>query len=273
MVLPLVLFGALELLLRLLGLGFDPQFFKRSKINGRDCYVANESFGLRFFPRSLARHPAPAVMSATKAPGVFRIFIFGESAALGDPRPNYGAGCYLEVLLAERFPQTKFEVINTSVTAINSHAILPIARECAQHAGDLWLIYMGNNEMVGPFGAATVFGARAPPIWLVRAQLQLRRLRLGQLLVEAGQRFHKANSPPAGWRGMEMFVQNQVSPDDRSRQRVYRNFQRNLEDIVRAGLGSGATNHPLDCGGKSQRLPAVRLRSWGGPVPRRPRGL
>ena len=46
------------------------------------------------------------------------------------------------------------------MTAINSHAILPIARECARRDGDLWIIYMGNNEMVGPFGAGTVFGSR-----------------------------------------------------------------------------------------------------------------
>src|SRR5471032_1731539 len=79
-VLPLIVFGGLELLLRLLGVGFDPHFFKLARIGGQDCYVANEDFGLRFFPRSMARIPAPVVMPATKAPGTFRIFIFGESA-------------------------------------------------------------------------------------------------------------------------------------------------------------------------------------------------
>lgn len=240
LVLPLIFLGGLELFLRMAGFGYDPYFFKRASIGGKDCYVANDDFGLRFFPRSQVRFPDTLVMPAAKAPDTCRIFIFGESAALGDPRPNYGAGCYLETLLAERFPQAKFEVINTGVTAINSHAILPIARECAGHAGDLWIIYMGNNEMVGPFGAATVFGWRAPPLWLVRAQSQLRQLRLSQLLLEASKKLHKPNSPAPGWGGMEMFVKNQVSPDDARRQRVYGNFERNLEDILRAGLDSGA---------------------------------
>src|SRR5206468_4355878 len=133
----LLTFGALELLLRLLGFGFDPHFFKKTNLPGMEGYLANPDFGLRFFPRSQVRIPDMAVMPATKAPDTFRIFIFGESAALGDPRPNYGAGCYLEVLLSERFPQARFEIINTGVTAINSHAILPIAQECARHAGDL----------------------------------------------------------------------------------------------------------------------------------------
>ncbi len=238
-VLPLFALGALELVLRLAGFGFDPHFFKRTSIGGRDCYAANEDFGLRFFPRSQVRFPPPVVMPAAKGPGSCRIFIFGESAALGDPRPNFGAGSYLEVLLRERFPEAKFEVINTAVTAINSHAILPIARECARHEGDLWIIYMGNNEMVGPFGAATVFGPRAPPLWLVRAQVQLGRLRLGQLLLEGAHKLQKAG-PAAGWGGMEMFVQSQVPPNDPGRHRVYRNFERNLDDILKAGLDSGA---------------------------------
>ena len=236
----LIVFGGSELLLRALGYGFDPHFFKRAKIGGHDFYVANESFGLRFFPRSLARFPPPMVMPATKAPGTLRIFILGESAAIGDPRPNYGAGCYLDALLAERYPQAKFEIINTGVTAINSHAILPIAQECARHQGDLWLIYMGNNEMVGPFGAVTVFGAKAPPLWLVRTQLQLRRLRFCQLMFDVAQKLQKANPAAAGWRGMEMFAQNQVAPDDPKRERVYRNFEANLDGILKAGLDSGA---------------------------------
>ena len=236
----LLVFGGTELLLRVFGYGFDPHFFKRAKIGGHDFYVANESFGLRFFPRSLARFPPPVVMPATKAPDTLRIFIFGESAAIGDPRPNYGAGCYLDVLLAGRYPQAKFEIINTGVTAINSHAILPIAQECARHQGDLWLIYMGNNEMVGPFGAVTVFGAKAPPLWLVRTQLQLRRLRFCQLMLDVAQKLQKANPAAAGWHGMEMFAQNQVAPNDPKRQRVYRNFERNLDEILKAGLDSGA---------------------------------
>jgi len=239
-VLPLIVLAGAELVLRLLRVGYDPHFFKQANVGGKEYYGANEDFGLRFFPRSLVRTPSPIAMPAKKAPGTCRIFIFGESAALGDPRPNYGAGCYLEVLLGERFPQTKFEVINTSMTAINSHVILPIAQECAGHEGDVWIVYMGNNEMVGPFGAATVFGWRAPPIWLVRAHLQVQRLRLVQLLLQLGQKLHKSSSATSSWHGMEMFTQNQVSPDDPRRQGVYTNFKRNLEDILKAGHAAGA---------------------------------
>jgi tetratricopeptide (TPR) repeat protein len=238
--LPLPLLAGVELLLRVGGYGYSTDFFKKATIGGQDYFVENDQFGLRFFPASLARVASPVLMAVKKAPGTIRIFILGESAALGDPRPNYGAGRYLETLLRARFPAAKFEVVNTAVTAINSHAILPIARECARHEGDVWIVYMGNNEMVGPFGAATVFGLQAPPLRLVRLTLMLKATRLGQLLGALGRKLRPGSSGPAEWHGMKMFLQNQVPPNDSRKEVVYRSFQQNLADILRAGLDSGA---------------------------------
>ena len=133
---------------------------------------------------------------------------------MGDPEPAFGPARYLEALLQLKYPSQRFEIVNVSFTAINSHVLLPLARECARHDGDLWIIYMGNNEMVGPFGAATVFGTRAPPLWWIRMQLQLRQWRLSQLLLSVGELRQQAKSAEARWGGMEMFVQNQVRPDD-----------------------------------------------------------
>jgi tetratricopeptide (TPR) repeat protein len=238
--LPLPLLAGVELLLRVGGYGHSTDFFKKATIAGQDYFVQNDQFGLSFFPAALARVASPVLMKANKPSGTIRIFILGESAALGDPRPNYGAGRYLEALLRARYPGTKFEVINTAVTAINSHVILPIARECARHQGDVWVVYMGNNEMVGPFGAATVFGLQAPPLRLVRLSLMLKETRLGQLLGALGHKLRPSSSGPSEWHGMKMFLQNQVPPNDARKEVVYRSFRQNLEDSLRAGLDSGA---------------------------------
>jgi len=224
--------------LRLAGCGHSTAFFQPAVIGGRACLVDNDQFGLRFFPPALARIPAPVVLPAAKAPGAIRIFVFGESAALGDPRPHFGASRYLGALLRERYPGQEFEVVNTAMTAINSHVILPQARECAGLQGDLWVIYMGNNEMVGPFGAATVFGRKAPPLWLVRTTLALQRTRICQLLLDAGRMFEGRGQ--TAWRGLGLFMENKVPPGDPRRAVVGRNFARNLEDILLAGLGGGA---------------------------------
>jgi len=236
---PLFLLGATEAALRLARYGHPTSFFLHTRIQGRDFYVPNDKFGLLFFPPGMVRSPLPMRMAADKPTNSFRIFLFGESAAQGDPDPTFGLGRYLEVLLRERYPESKFEVVCVAVTAINSHAVLRIARECAQHQGDLWLIYMGNNEMVGPFGASTVFGAQAPPLGLVRASLAVKTTRLGQLLESLAAKFKANSAARKSWGGMKMFLDQQVRSDAPARLRVYGHFRKNLEDILQAGRRAG----------------------------------
>ena len=238
--LPILALVVVELALRVGGYGYFTGFFKPLRIGDQPFLVENDAFGFRFFPRDLARMPLSLRMPANKAPGTYRIFILGESAAMGDPEPAFGAGRYLAALLHQHFPQAKFEVVNTAMTAINSHAILPIARDCARREGDLWVLYIGNNEMVGPFGAATVFGAKAPPWELVRCYLALEELRVGQMLLDLSRRI-RGSAPASSWGGMQMFLGNRVAPEARAREAVYRSFSKNLQDIVQAGLDSGAT--------------------------------
>ncbi|MGA2748153.1 MAG: tetratricopeptide repeat protein [Verrucomicrobiota bacterium] len=237
-VFPLLFFAVVEGALRVGGYGYDPSFFKKARIGGDDYFVNNDDFVFRFFPPQLARLPGALRMEAEKPPGTCRIFILGESAALGDPSPPYGAGRYLEALMSERYPGRRFEVVNVAITAINSHAIVAIARECARRQGDFWVIYMGNNEMVGPYGAASVFGAQAPPRWMVRASLALQETRAGQGLMALTRGLRKTEA--ASWGGMEMFMGRRIAPGDARKETVYRNFGENLRDIVSAGLDSGA---------------------------------
>ena len=238
-VLPLLLLGGMEAALRLAGYGHPTGFFKQIRIGQQKYLINNENFSLNFFPPQLARWPDPFVFPAARTPDTVRIFIFGESAAMGDPQPAYGASRFMEVLLRQRFPQKKFEVINLGITAIDSHVILPIARECARQAGDFWIVYMGNNEMVGPYGAATVFGAQALPLGAVRLNLAIQETRIGQLLVSVMRKLG-GKSKNTSWGGMEMFLENRLAPGDPRKETVYRNFEGNLNDIVAAGVNSGA---------------------------------
>jgi tetratricopeptide (TPR) repeat protein len=241
LVLPILLLGLAELVLRVAGYGYSTSFFAEwREPNGNKSLINNENFSLRFFPPGLARWPGPFKIAAEKPPGIRRIFVFGESAAMGDPQPSYGVSRYLEVLLRERFPQEKFEVINLGITAVNSHVILPIARECARRPADIWIIYTGNNEMVGPFGAATVFGGRAPPLWVARLKLAIQRTRVGQLAVGTIYKLNRGSTKNPSWGGMRMFLENQISPTDPRKERVYHNFESNLRGILQAGKKSGA---------------------------------
>ena len=236
--LPLVLLVIAEGIARWFGIGHSTDFFIRRSISGRTVWSENADFGLRFFPKELARVPSPLVMTEPKSPGTYRIFLFGESAALGDPEPAFGMGRYLRVLLEDRYPGSRFEVIPVAMTAINSHALLPIARECVHREGDLWIVYMGNNEMVGPFGAGTVLGPQVPSLLWVRKSLALQRLHLVQGLTEWFKR-KSAGAQATSWGGMKMFLDAQVPPFDPRKQAVYTAFQQNLNDMLRAAKGAG----------------------------------
>lgn len=238
-VLPLLIIGGLELGLRLCGYGYPTSFFLKTKISGKDYYVSNDRFGYRFFPPALARTPVPLRMAVNKPADTYRIFVFGESAAMGDPDPTFGAWRYLEVLLRERFPGTDFEVVCVAMTAINSHVILPIARECARRDGDLWIVYMGNNEMVGPFGAGSVFGSGITGTHLIRASIVAKSTKSGQLLNNLMQQLGVHSSAPKTWSGLNMFKDHQLRYDDPNRLRAYANFKQNLSDILRAGQDAG----------------------------------
>ncbi len=236
---PALVLGLAEVGLRVAGRGYPTRFLLPAHVGDRDVLIENPQFGRQFFPSALARSPAPTVIAARKPAGTFRILLFGESAALGDPRLAFGMGRYLEVLLGERFPTTRFEVVPMAMTAINSHALRLMALEAADYEGDLWIIYAGNNEMVGPFGAATVFGARSPSLAFVRTSLALKRTRLGQALSELAEGWAAPATTNLAWGGLKLFLENQLAPDDPRRQRAADHFENNLEAIVRRGIRAG----------------------------------
>ena len=238
-VIPLLLLGGLEAGLRLGGYGHPTGFFLKTRIGGRAVFVDNQNFGYRFFPRALVRVPEPQVVPAQKSNDTYRVFVFGESAALGDPEPAYGLPRMLELLLRDRFPGARFEVVNAAMTAINSHVILPIARDAARLKGDIWVIYMGNNEVYGPFGAGTVFGPQTPDLSFIRASIAVKKLRVGQLVDSLSTKWNRGSVVPKKWGGMEMFLQQQSRPDEPRRGKVDAHFRENLEAILNEGKKAG----------------------------------
>ncbi len=235
---PLVILTLLEISLRVAGFGYPTAFLLPSSNHDQKTLVQNNAFGWRFFGKRKSRTPAAISILRDKPSGVIRIFVFGESAAFGDPQPAFGLPRVLQATLSLRHPETKFEVVNAAMTAINSHVILPIARDCARAGGDIWVIYMGNNEFVGPFGAGTVFGSQTLPLPLIRASLALKQTRIGQMMSAALE--PRTPADKSEWGGMEMFLDQQVRDGDPKITGVYRNFESNLGDIIRAGHASGA---------------------------------
>ena len=174
--------GILELCLRMAGVGYPTTFFVKTRHEGEDYWMENPGFLYRFVPKAQARSPRPVMVPVAKQDHTIRIFVLGESAAMGDPEPAFGMPEILRVLLESRYPQTRFEVVNTALTAINSHLIHHIAAECVQKEADFLVLYMGNNEVTGPMGPGTVFGDTRSDSWMLQLGLQLKKYHLGQAM-------------------------------------------------------------------------------------------
>ncbi len=225
---PAGLLLVLEFGLRLAGFGYETSFFV--PLDG-DEYVTNQHFGWRFFPPHLARRPVPRVISRPKSAGTYRIFILGGSAAQGTPDEAYSFGRVLRVMLERAYPDRRFEVINTAMTAINSHVVREIARDCAAFEPDLFVVYMGNNEVVGPYGPGTVFAGFLDNLTMIRLSIAVRKLRIAQGV----DRITAALAPKRGWRGLEMFADRRVPANDPRLARTYAHFKSNLRDLCAAG--------------------------------------
>jgi tetratricopeptide (TPR) repeat protein len=249
---PILLLVMLEVALRVAGYGFPASTFIKyeapagDEANGKTLYCSNSKFGWWFFPREIARQFEPFVVPAEKSADTYRIFVLGESAAQGDPEPSYGFSRQLAVMLRQEYPSVNFEVFNASMTAINSHAIVKITEDCARLRPDLFIVYAGNNEVVGPYGAGTVFSPLSKSLFLIRASIAIKATRTGQLMARlanvAGRRAkaHSARTTPETWGGLEMFLGKQIRRDDERMRYVYSHFRSNLEDIIRIAQKSGA---------------------------------
>jgi tetratricopeptide (TPR) repeat protein len=233
MLLPVLLLGIAEGALRLFGVGFPTDLTVPCTMQSQPASCYNLFFPAPFFPPGMIKTPQAYAIPAKKPRGTFRIFVLGESAAMGDPDPAYGFSRYLEVMLRERFPALKFEVVNTGSVAINSHVLLPIARGLANQRPDLFIIYSGNNEVVGPYGPGTALTSSAMSLPVIRGSIFARSTRLGQLLTKVGTQKRE-------WGGMEMFLDKQVPARSPLMAHVYANFESSLRDTIAIARGSGA---------------------------------
>jgi tetratricopeptide (TPR) repeat protein len=231
---PVVVLGVVEALLRVAGVGYSTELLTPCTIQGVRASCYNLFFAAPFFPAGSVQTPRLYSIPNKKPAGTYRIFVLGESAAMGDPDPAYGFSRYLEVMLRERFPAMNFEVVNTGSVAINSHVVLPIARGLADRSPDLFIIYSGNNEVVGPYGPGTVLTSSGMSIPVVRSSIALRFTRIGQLVTKLG-------AQKKDWRGMEMFLDKQVRANSPLMDRVYENFTRNPRDTIAVGRDAEAS--------------------------------
>ncbi len=238
-----LLVGGTELVLRLSGYGHDTTFFRRETLPSSGAAAAtivreNRWVTAPYFSPELIRRPQAFRLAEKKPADTCRIFVLGSSAAMGDPEASFSLARMLEVMLRDAFPDKKFEVINAAITAVNSHVVREIAADCARLEPDFFIVYEGNNEVIGPYGPGTVFTPFLQSPTAIRLSIALRQTRTGQWLGSLAR--GTAPESQKEWGGMEMFLRNEITRQDPRLETTATHFRANLNAIVESARSAGA---------------------------------
>ena len=180
--LPLLVLLLIEVGLRIAGYGYDLSLFIEDPQN-KGYLVMNPHASKRYFTEvENATIGTFESFRKRKSSEVFRIFVLGESTTLGYPYMyNTSFHRWLSYRLMHTFPDKQFEIINLSLTAVNSYTVLGFAKELVDYQPDAVMIYCGQNEYYGTLGVGSTsrLGSNR---FVIQSLLRLRSSRLVQFL-------------------------------------------------------------------------------------------
>jgi tetratricopeptide (TPR) repeat protein len=152
---PVLFFVLLETGLRIFNYGNDyPQWV--NPIPGK--YILNPEIARKYFHNIQSiPNSNQDIFDEVKKPNAFRIFVLGESSGAGYPYIPIGAfSRYIQQRLSLEYPESRIEVINCSMTAINTYTLRDLFPGILEQKPDLVLIYAGHNEYYGALGVGSI---------------------------------------------------------------------------------------------------------------------
>lgn len=230
--LPFLLFGLLEGILRLAGLGGYPPIIRAIGPTEHGTLVITDPAGaITWF---IANRKRPGYNEQysfyqPKSPATTRIVLVGESAMKGYPEPRHLAGsAFLGEMLKDVWPDRHVEIINLGTTAVASYPVLGIMTEALDYAPDLVIVSTGHNEFFGTYGVASIGWAGGKP-WMLGATRFVHSLALVQALEKA----IPGRGPEENKTLMEMMVgRSYVGPDDWRRRAAANNLEHNVAAMI-----------------------------------------
>lgn len=153
--LPVLFFVLLEIGLRIFGYGFNNEQWDTAT-EGK--LMLNQEIARRYF-YNIERIPLSNqdVFDAAKKPNAYRIFVLGESSAAGYPFSPLGSfSRYIRDRLELVYPNSIIEVVNLSLTAVNSYTLRDLFPGVLEQKPDIILIYTGHNEYYGALGVGSM---------------------------------------------------------------------------------------------------------------------
>ncbi len=182
----LMIFALVELFLRLFSYGNDMHLFVTPNSEAKENYLkVNPYVGEKYFARFEATTGTNDIFHKQKPQNGFRIFLLGSSTLYGYPYDtNLMASRILHKRLQDAYPSKHIEVVNTSITAINSITLKDFMNQVLNYEPDAVLIYAGHNEYYGAFGVGSNETMSKSPL-ITSAHLKFMNLRIYQLMRSA----------------------------------------------------------------------------------------
>jgi tetratricopeptide (TPR) repeat protein len=251
---PLLFLLLLEGGLALTGWIEPVRLLKQVEHNGERFWTTNPRYGRQIFQRRAAPLPSHAWVSAEKDPDRKRVVVIGESAAAGFPSPDFSVARIMDAVWEIHAPHVPADFVNLTMTGINSHYLRRFMREAEVLNPDLIILYAGHNEVIGPFGPASIFGEYGHSVPVVRLLIALRHSRIGQGVVRIIKRFDGQDDGLPPWGGLDEFMELALFPGDPALEKMYRqsrsNFRAMLQRAARKRVPVLVVN------------PAVNLTDW-----------
>ena len=155
--LPVLFFLLLELGLRIFGYGFNYEQWDTATEDKSTLMLNQEVAKRYFYTTRRIPYSNQDVFDAEKKSNAFRVFVLGGSSAAGYPFSPLGSfSRYIRDRLTLLYPSSKIEVVNISMTAVNSYTVRDLFPGVLEQKPDLILIYAGHNEYYGALGVGSM---------------------------------------------------------------------------------------------------------------------
>jgi tetratricopeptide (TPR) repeat protein len=232
--LPIVLLIVLEIFLRIINYGYNLDQWVDA---GQEKYIINPIIGRRYFPSGdFSPNTIEDVFDQHKKINSFRVFVLGGSSAEGFPfNPMGSFSRYIRKRLELVYPNAKVEVVNISMTAVNSYTVLDLLPGVLDQEPDVILVYAGHNEYYGALGVGSVqsYGSSRT---LIRLMLYLNNFKITQLVRSSLQwvssLFASENNESSGTLMSRMAKDKYILLDSDIFNAGLQQFKDNLSDIL-----------------------------------------
>jgi tetratricopeptide (TPR) repeat protein len=250
----LLFFGLLEVALWLLP-GFKPVPVLRGVgTPGSGHWIIDPAYTRFVLGRDNVKVDHQTWFPQRRERGEVRVVLLGESAAAGYPVADFSIARLVRVVWNDRHPHRRMQTANFTSVGINSHVLRVWAGEAAKLQPDAVVVYAGNNEAIGPYGPAAVWGRQAPSTTIAQASLAVRNTRTGQAIARLLELLFPTGAEAKSWQSLNEFKDAKIAADSPAVSRMAAQTRDNFRAIIDKSIAAGAK--VLLC------TPAVNLADW-----------